>query len=467
MPERRPRQVSTNRPPAPHRTCRVRSPQRNGASGKIASIQSVIIIRKAVAGAASILTALVLVGGLPAAAHADGGSGGDSDHPAQTTAPRVELVLDVSGSMRTADIGGKTRISAAQQALDEVVDALPDQDQVGLRTLGATYPGNNKTIGCKDTQQVVPVGPLDRNQIKTVVATLRPTGFTPIGLALKDAAADLNKDSADSTASRRIVLITDGEDDCAPPDPCDVARSLAAQGTPLTVDTLGLTLDDKVRRQLTCIADATGGTYTAVTSETQLSQRLTQLVKRKADPRTPPAATSGAASCATAPTITPGVWTDRESFQQQRWYKVAVQPGQELRAAVSLGVDRAVDPNYALTVTATSSDGRELARDAGTGSGRTDAVSTGVRAVAAPGSNGTLCLEVANAVGQPDGVAATPGFPLELSIAVTPAAKGPSGLVQGFGTGWGFVGLLAAFGLAAGLLLGWLARLRRAIWGQR
>ncbi|MFC5909971.1 VWA domain-containing protein [Streptacidiphilus monticola] len=420
------------------------------------------IFKKAAAGTASLLAALALVGGVPAAAHADGSSAGNSDFPQQAQ-PRVELVLDVSGSMRAADLGGMTRIAAAQRALGEVVDALPDEDQVGLRTLGATYPGRDKARGCKDSQQVVPVGPLDRTEIKTAVATLRPTGWTPIGLALTKAAADL-KAGGDDTATRRIVLITDGEDDCAPPNPCDVARALAAEGTHLTVDTLGLTLDDKVRRQLTCIAEATGGTYTAITSEDQLTKRLTQLVKRKADPLAPPAATTGSADCTNAPTVTPGVWTDREGFQETRWYKVEVSAGQELRAAVSLAVDRQVHPNYAVTLRATSTVGRELARSVGAGTGRSDLVSTGLRT---DGSGaGTVCLAVANAFSADAGVRTTPGFPVELSVALVPAAVAPSGFTSGLGTGWVLVGVLAALGLVAGLLIGWLARFRVAIWRE-
>ena len=47
------------------------------------------------------------------------------------------------------------------------------------------------------------------------MATLAPTGWTPIGPALLGAAGDL--EGGDGT--RRIVLITDGEDTCAPARP--------------------------------------------------------------------------------------------------------------------------------------------------------------------------------------------------------------------------------------------------------
>lgn len=452
------------------------------------------------------LAALTMLGAPPA--HAD-------ETPTGAEAPRVELVLDVSGSMRAADIDGRTRISVAQQSFDDVVDGLPDQTQLGIRVLGSSYPGNDKAVGCRDTRQIAPVGPVDRTQAKAAIATLRPTGWTPIGLALRAAARDLG--SGDTT--RRIVLITDGEDDCAPPDPCDVARELAAQGTHLVVDTLGLTLDDHVRRQLTCIADATGGTYTAVQHQGQLTSRIKQLVHRADDTYDRnPRQVAGSGDCAAAPVLSPGVYTDREQIAEHRWYRVPVKPGQELRASVSLSLDRPLAPDYGILLRATSRDGQELVRGTDAGSGRTDVLSTGVRwtpphdfgaaptgaasdqptgesadASTAPDSatdtatdsaadtggsgtdgtsadgtgtdgTGTVCLVVSNSFAAPASVKRSPGMPLELTVAVVRASPAPHG--PDLGRGWMFLGVLALAGLIAGLLFGWLARWRVSIWKE-
>lgn len=131
--------------------------------------------------------------------------------PDAKSSPKVELTLDVSGSMRARDIDGQSRMAAAKQAFNEVLDAVPDEVQLGIRTLGANYRGEDRKVGCKDTRQLYPVGPLNRTEAKTAVATLSPTGWTPIGPALLGAADDLKG----GDASRRIVLITDGEDTCA------------------------------------------------------------------------------------------------------------------------------------------------------------------------------------------------------------------------------------------------------------
>ena len=261
-----------------------------------------MIFKRSFAGGCllALLAPLALVGAPPVSA-----DDGDPVEP-----PKVELVLDVSGSMRARDIDGLSRMAVAQHSFGAVVDSLPEGTQLGIRVLGARhrFPGSPKSVGCTDTQQLSPVGPVDKARAKAAIATLRPTGWTPIGLALRAAARDLGT----GETTRRIVLITDGEDTCSPPDPCDVARELAAQGTHLVVDTLGLTLNDKVRQQLTCIADATGGTYTAVQHQEELTGRLTQLVQRAGTTyKRTPEKVAGTAGCADAPTLAPGVYTDR------------------------------------------------------------------------------------------------------------------------------------------------------------
>ncbi|MFC0597558.1 VWA domain-containing protein [Streptomyces palmae] len=388
-----------------------------------------------------------------------------ADEPAKES-PKVELVLDVSGSMRARDVDGMSRMAAAKQAFNEVLDAVPQEVQLGIRTLGATYPGKDRVVGCRDSQQLYPVGPVDRTEAKTAVATLRPTGWTPIGLALRGASKDLSG----GNATRRIVLITDGEDSCGRPDPCDVARELAADGTHLVVDTLGLTLDRKVREQLSCIAEATGGTYTAVQHTDQLSTRIKQLVRRSADaPVETPAAVEGARACRAAPSLGAGLYTDREGFGERRWYQVQVKPGQELRAGVSVGADRAVDPNYGVLVRAVDAGGRELVRGQESGNGRTDVVSAGLRYPIAEKEDDeearTICLEVTHSFSAPPSVKRSPGLPVELAIDLVDTDDRPMDAAAfGLGRGWVLLAVLTVTGLLAGLLWGWLARWRITIW---
>ncbi|MYT27684.1 MULTISPECIES: VWA domain-containing protein [unclassified Streptomyces] len=386
--------------------------------------------------------------------------------PTAPAAPKVELTLDVSGSMRARDIDGQSRMAAAKQAFNEVLDAVPKDVQLGIRTLGATYPGNDRKVGCTDTKLLYPVGPLDRTEAKTAVATLVPTGWTPIGPALQAAAQDLKG----GDGQRRIVLITDGEDTCQPLDPCQVARDIAAQGIHLTVDTLGLLPDAKTRRQLSCIAEATGGTYTSVQHTAQLRDRVHQLVNRTARKTATPVATQGAAQCATAPVLKPGLYSDREKFAEHRWYRVDVKPGQELRAAVSIGADRAVDNDYGVLLRASTVHGREIVRGAEAGDGRTDVISTGLRYAKAKGGASdeapeTVCLQVSNSFSAVPSVKTEPGLPVELAVDVVDGPHDASDVASfGLGRGWWLLGALVLAGLLGGLVWGWISRWRITVW---
>ncbi|MFE7902646.1 VWA domain-containing protein [Streptomyces sp. NPDC057424] len=396
-------------------------------------------------------------------------AGASAGEPTGQDAPKVDLVLDVSGSMRARDIDGQSRMAAAKRAFNEVLDATPEEVELGIRTLGANYPGDDRKTGCKDTAQLYPVGPLDRTEAKAAVATLTPTGWTPIGPALLKAAGDLEG----GAGSKRIVLISDGEDTCAPLDPCEVAREIAAKGIGLTIDTLGLVPTAKLSRQLSCIAEATGGTYTSVEHQDQLTDRVNQLVDRAADPVVTPMPAEGAGRCAGAPTLKSGLYTDREEFGQQRWYRVEVLPGQELRVSVSVAADRAVNPGYGVLLRAVTVKGREIVRGEAAGNGRTDVISTGLRypeperddADGDKPAAETVCLAVTHSFSAASGVKATPGLPLELTVDVV---DGPSqaGDVAAFGLGrgWWLLGVLILAGFLAGLVWGWLSRWRVAVW---
>ncbi|MEV1076838.1 VWA domain-containing protein [Streptomyces sp. NPDC050211] len=410
------------------------------------------------AGICALLATLTAGLAFPAAAAAGEPTGED--------APKVNLVLDVSGSMRARDIDGQSRMAAAKQAFNEVLDATPEEVELGIRTLGANYPGDDQKTGCKDTAQLYPVGPLDRTEAKTAVATLTPTGWTPIGPALLKAADDLDG----GTGSKRIVLISDGEDTCAPLDPCEVAREIAAKGIGLTIDTLGLVPNAKMRQQLSCIAEATGGTYTSVEHTDELTDRVNQLVDRAADPVVTPVATEGADACAQAPTLKSGLYTDREEFHQQRWYRVAVNPGQELRASVSVAADRAVNPGYGVLLRAVTERGREIVRGEGTGNGRTDVISTGLRYPKAESDEEnapaeTVCLQVTNSFSAASGVQTTPGLPLELTVDVVDGPSQSGDVASfGLGRGWWLLGALILTGFLAGVVWGWVSRWRVAVW---
>jgi hypothetical protein len=186
----------------------------------------------------------------------------------------VLLILDASGSMNATDDAGVRLIDGAQRALVRLVEVLPEGAPVGLRVYGHRVPNTDKANGCLDTELIVPVGPLERGSMIDAIGSFAAKGFTPIGLSLQEAASDL------PGGRNTIILVSDGEDTCAPPNPCDVAAELVAGGIDVRVHTVGFFLadGDPAREQLQCIAAATGASYRDVDAIASLTGELGQII---------------------------------------------------------------------------------------------------------------------------------------------------------------------------------------------
>ena len=190
------------------------------------------------------------------------------------------IILDASGSMNSVDEDGVPFIDKAKDAVLELVDALPDGMNVGLRVYGHREPNTDAVRGCQDTELVAPVAPLDRTAIRAAIEGIEASGFTPIGLSLQESVADLPE-----TGTRSIVLISDGEDTCAPPDPCQVAEELYGDLFDVRIESVGFLIDtgSAAEQQLRCIAEVTGGQYTAVGEANDLVARLGEVTETLLD----------------------------------------------------------------------------------------------------------------------------------------------------------------------------------------
>ena len=228
--------------------------------------------------------------------------------PTDTPTVPVMIVLDASGSMNQTDAPGP-RIDAAKSAVTSLINSLPAQAQVGLQVYG-TGTGStdaDRAAGCADIKTLAPVGPLTAASLTAQVNSVTASGYTPVGNALRAAA-----DALPNEGPRSIVLVSDGEDTCAPPAPCDVARELKQQGVDLVVHTLGFKVDPTAREQLSCIAQATGGSY----SDADDAAGLTQALATKVDYAitgytTAGTPVTGADQPSTqAPLLTPGQYVD-------------------------------------------------------------------------------------------------------------------------------------------------------------
>lgn len=253
----------------------------------------------------------------------------------------VMVVLDASGSMKQTDAPGP-RIDAAKRAVSGLVAALPADARVGLTVYGTSTGSGaaDKAAGCKDIKQLIPVQAVDRAAFGTAVAGIKASGYTPIGRSLQQAATALPTEGA-----RSVVLVSDGEDTCAPPAPCDVAKQLKAAGTDLVVHTIGFKVDAAARAQLACVAAATGGTFREASSGAALGAILASQVQRAIQPYTAVGTPiRGGATPAAAPAIRPGQYLDTYEkggkgagdIGTTKFYKIALQPGDTPYASATL-----------------------------------------------------------------------------------------------------------------------------------
>ena len=149
---------------------------------------------------------------------------------AQDTAPvrtvNLELILDLSGSMARQIAGGETRMDAAQRVMNDVIDALPEQEgvNVGFRIYG--HLGDNSEArrqqSCNASDLVVPIQGVDKPALRREVAEARPIGWTPIALSLGRAGATSSQET-----SRQPHSAGDRREETCGGDPCAIANSSA------------------------------------------------------------------------------------------------------------------------------------------------------------------------------------------------------------------------------------------------
>lgn len=193
--------------------------------------------------------------------------------------PPTMLILDASGSMKTPDADGQTRLAAAKDAAQMFSVAVPSDAELGFMVYG-TEVGNSpeeREAGCKDVKTLLPVEKGNVTKIPAEVGKVEASGHTPMGPALRQAAEELPKDG-----ERSIVLVSDGEDTCAPPPVCEVAKDLKKEGIDLTINTVGFLVDSKARKELECIAEAGGGEYMDAKDTVSLADSMKRLTTRTA-----------------------------------------------------------------------------------------------------------------------------------------------------------------------------------------
>ena len=191
----------------------------------------------------------------------------------QTGKSSIALILDASGSMNEKLSGNVTKLTAAKNAVLQLVGTLPKDIRMSFQAYGLQFGLKDKN--CNDIQKLVGFAPLGENAPAIAAATknLSAKGYTPITQALTLAAQDIAGEYDATT--RTIILVSDGKETCSA-DPCEAARALAKADVKLVIDTVGFGVDDPAKEQLQCVARVARGTY----FDAKDAEGLTQVLKQ-------------------------------------------------------------------------------------------------------------------------------------------------------------------------------------------
>jgi len=195
----------------------------------------------------------------------------DNDSPftqdlRDTTKIETIIVLDGSGSM-WGKAAGKTKIASARIAIQELLQEIDNEEQLGL----VVY-GHRKKGDCSDIELLVPVG-APKNAIQKAVDGISPLGMTPLSAAVQFAGEQLR-----SSRHPRIILVSDGEETCDK-DPCEIARELKGKNSNLIIHVVAFDLDEKAIESIACMAEESGGFMLQATDASTLSESLIIAIK--------------------------------------------------------------------------------------------------------------------------------------------------------------------------------------------
>lgn len=186
--------------------------------------------------------------------------------PAQSPGASLYYILDGSGSM-WGRVDNEMKIVAAKRVMNQLIDQMPPEVHSGLTVYGHRRKGD-----CNDIVELIPLGPLDKDNAARAVQAIKPKGKTPIAATIKRVAASLQGNEDETT----IVLVSDGIETCGG-DPCLITRKLKEAGIRFIIHTVGLDVDKKASDQLKCVAMEGGGNYFMVNNAAELLQTLSSV----------------------------------------------------------------------------------------------------------------------------------------------------------------------------------------------
>ncbi|MFQ6084346.1 MAG: VWA domain-containing protein [Candidatus Aminicenantia bacterium] len=188
---------------------------------------------------------------------------------AATGNKKLVVILDASGSM-WGQVDGKAKIDIAREVLTGIIRDLPENIHVGL-----TAYGHRKKDDCNDVEELVAVGPQNREKLLEKLRSIQPKGKTLISLSVEKTAEKLKN----SEEEFFILLVSDGKETCAS-DPCEVVKKLKSYGIQFRMYVIGFDVTEEEKAQLSCMTKAGGGEYYPANNARQFKNAFQKITDR-------------------------------------------------------------------------------------------------------------------------------------------------------------------------------------------
>lgn len=178
--------------------------------------------------------------------------------PAETI-PFAYLILDASSSM-WGRIDERPKIELAKEVLVKIINKLPQKVNTGF-----TVYGHRRANDCQDIEDLSEPGIMEKSEIIGKIKKITPRGKSPLSATIQHV---LNKIKT-YEGPKTIILVSDGVESCGQ-DPCKLVAELKEQKIDFKIEVIGLNVSDEESKQLTCIAETSGGAYQYITAASQI-----------------------------------------------------------------------------------------------------------------------------------------------------------------------------------------------------
>ncbi len=191
------------------------------------------------------------------------------------------IILDQSASMIEKHQGAK-KIDYAKIAVRNIVQSLPDNEYVGLRTVGVHPMVMFKMITevpnalCRATALLNEIDINNKENIYSSLNGIVPSGASPLQYTLETA---INNDFNLNTRVKHIILVTDGYENCDG-DPCNYIRRIMMSRSDLKIDIVAIGVPPEERNLLGCLTSATQGKIHDINTKTDIPNVISNVVAR-------------------------------------------------------------------------------------------------------------------------------------------------------------------------------------------